>query len=106
MLKPFFVRQKKVLRRINPADVIGLESVGNYTKIFLRDKTHCMVRATLTGALKKLPPDMFVKVHRSAVVSVYHIDRIHKDHLEIGPATVPIAKQYYKSFIKELVIIS
>ena len=78
---------------------------GNYTRIYLADKSRYMVRSSLSGALKKLPPDMFIKIHRSVVVSVYYIDSIHKDHLLIGDEPIPIAKQYYKSLIDRLNII-
>jgi DNA-binding LytR/AlgR family response regulator len=105
MLKPFFVRQNKKLKKINPEDVICLSTEGNYTRIYLADKTFYMVRSTLSGALKKLPPDIFIKIHRSIVASVYHIDSIDKDHLLVGDEPVPIAKQYYKSLIDRLNII-
>ena len=105
MLKPFFVRENKVLKKINPGDVICLSTEGNYTRIFLVDKTYYMLRSTLSGALKKLPPDMFIKIHRSYIASIYHIDDIHKDHLLIGGESVPIAKQYYKSLIDKLNVI-
>ena len=105
MLKPFFVRHNKVLRKINPEDVMCLSTEGNYTRIFLANKTYYMVRSSLSGALKKLPPDIFIKIHRSYVASVYHIDGIHKDHLLVGDEPLPIAKQYYKSLIDRLNII-
>jgi hypothetical protein len=40
MLKPFFVWQDKVLQYVNPADVVCLFSEGNYTRIFLSDKSN------------------------------------------------------------------
>ena len=105
MLKPFFVWQNKALKKINPEDVICLSTEGNYTRIYLADKTFYMVRSTLSGALKKLPPDMFIKIHRSFAASVFHIDSIYKDHLLVGDEPIPIAKQYYKSLIDRLNII-
>ncbi len=105
MQKPFFVREDKMLKKINPDDVICLSTEGNYTRIFLADKTFYMVRSTLSGALKKLPPGIFIKIHRSFVASVFHIDSIYKDHLLVGDEPIPIAKQYYKSLIDRLNII-
>ena len=105
MLQPFFVRHNQGLIKINPEDVICLYTEGNYTRIYLVGKTYYMVRSTLAGALKKLPPDMFIKIHRSFVASVYHIDKIYKDHLLVGEEPIPIARQYYRSLIKSLNII-
>ena len=105
MLKPFFVWQNKMLKKINPEDVICLWTEGNYTKIYLVDKSYYMVRSTLSGALKKLPPDIFIKIHRSFAASVYHIDVINKDHLLVRDEPIPVGKQYYKSLIEKLNII-
>jgi hypothetical protein len=35
MLKPFFIRHEKLLKRIDPQKVVGLYTEGNYTKILL-----------------------------------------------------------------------
>ena len=105
MQKPFFVWQNKVLISIRPEEVVCLSTEGNYTRIYLSNKTHCIVRSTLSGALKKLPPEMFIKTHRAHAVSVYFIETIAKDHLTIGEEIIPIARQYYKAVIGQLNII-
>lgn len=105
MLKPFFVWQNKILKRVDPRQVICLSAEKNYTKIFLSDKTFYTVRSSLSGALKKLPPEMFIKIHRSLVVSIYFIDDIARDHLIIGGESIPIGREYYKTSILKLNII-
>lgn len=105
MLKPFFVWQNKVLKKIHPEDVICLYTERNYTRIYLADKTFYLVRSTLSNALKQLPQDLFIKIHRSFAASVYHIDGIDKDHLLVGNNPIPIGKQFYKSLIAKLNII-
>ncbi|NII28392.1 LytTR family transcriptional regulator [Pseudoflavitalea sp. X16] len=105
MLKPFFVWQNKVLKRLKPEEVVCLVAEKNYTKIHLSNKTHCLVRSTLSGALTKLPPEIFIKIHRSCVVSIYFIDNIARDHLTISGEPLPIGRQYYRSVIKQLNII-
>lgn len=64
-----------------------------------------MVRSTLSSALKKLPPDIFIKIHRAFVIPLFYIDNIDKDHFKAGKNPVPIGKQYYKSLIDKLNII-
>ena len=105
MMKPFFVWQNRVLKRIDPEQVMFLLSAGDYTRIFLSDKTYYLVRSTLSGALKKLPPEMFIKIHRSLVASIYYIDNIANDHLVVGGEPIPIGRQYYKTAIQQLNII-
>lgn len=105
MLEPFFVWQNRTLKKIDPEQVMCLYTEGNYTRIFLANKTYFMVRSTLSSALKKLPPDLFIKVHRSFAASLFYIDTISRDHLVIGGDAIPIAKQYYKPLIGKLNII-
>jgi DNA-binding LytR/AlgR family response regulator len=105
MLKPFFVWQNKVLKSISPEDVMCLLTEGNYTKIILSDKTFYLVRSSLSGTLKKLPSDMFIKTHRSFAASIYFIDNIARDHLTVGQEPIPIARRYYGSVIGQLNII-
>jgi DNA-binding LytR/AlgR family response regulator len=105
MLKPFFVWQNKVLKRIDPSQVMWFYTEGNYTRIILSDKTIYLVRSTLSGTLKKLPPEMFIRIHRSVIVSIYFIDDIARDHLIIGGESMPIGKQYYETAIGQLNII-
>jgi DNA-binding LytR/AlgR family response regulator len=83
MLKPIFIRDDKALRKIHPEEVLCLSTEKNYTRIFLTDDTYYMVRSTLTSALKKLPSDIFIKIHRSYVASLLHIEDIYKDHVII-----------------------
>lgn len=105
MQKPFFVWQNKVLKSIEPEEVLCLYTEGNYTRIFLTNKRDYLVRTTLSGALKKLPSDIFIKTHRSCAVSIYYIDDIARDHLLIGKETIPISRQYYESVVKQLNVI-
>ena len=104
-MKPIFVWQNKMLKKINPEKVICLCADGNYTRIIMADKTYYLVRASLSNVLKKLPPEIFIKVHRSLAASVYYIDGIYRDHLLVDGEPIPIGKQYYQSLIDKLNII-
>lgn len=68
-------------------------------------QSHFMVRATLANALKFRPSELFIKIHRSFVVSVLYINSIHKDHVEVLGAPVPVARQYYEGLMKRVSVI-
>jgi DNA-binding LytR/AlgR family response regulator len=105
MLAPFFVWQNRKLKRIDPMMVLWMYTEGNYTKIFLSDHTYYMVRSSMTSTLKKLPPEIFIRIHRSLVASIYYIDDVTKDHLVVAGESIPIGKQYYKPTLRRLNII-
>lgn len=106
MQKPVFFWQDKRLKKVNPLDLMFITTVGNYTKLFLRDLSHVMVRSTLSGILSKMPGGIFFKTHRAYAVSVYYIDHVERDHIVIGREAIPLAKQYYKPLLAQLAIVT
>lgn len=105
MTKPIFVWHDRTLKRLLPEQIAFLATEKNYTRIFMVDESFFMVRTTLANAKKALPKDMFIKIHRSFVVSVLHINSIHKDHVEVLGAPVPVARQYYAGLMKRVSVI-
>lgn len=107
MRPPFFIWQDKVLKKIQPEDVIAISSEKNYIKIFVTNKQYYLVRSTLTAALKKLPPDLIKRIHQRLAVSVNYADFIAKDHLQIEGEEnpIPISRQHYRAFINSLNIV-
>ena len=99
---PFFIRMDRLWKRIDPLNVMVLESNGNYVRIYLSDGTQYDVRSTLKAALKKLSPEIFIQTHRTTIASVFYIDDILEDHLVIGGHPVPIGDEFYDAFIKKL----
>jgi DNA-binding LytR/AlgR family response regulator len=99
---PFFIWHKKKLVKLHPEDVIYLITEGNYTKIVQRNQTFFMVRSTLSTALKKLPAEIFVRIHRSHAVSIFYIQSIHRDHIEINHESLAIGPMYYKPLVAKL----
>ena len=105
MLEPVFIWKDKELIKIHPEEIAVLATVENYTRFFMADLQEHIVRCSLSNALKKLPPKMFIRIHRSFVVSINYIDWINKDCLQVGNATIDIGKQYYDALINRLTII-
>jgi len=47
---------------------------------------------------EQLPPDQFIRIHNSFIVSLRAIETIHKNEVQIGTASLPISDSYKKSF--------
>lgn len=105
MFYPFFVWQNKKLKNVDPEDVMCLATEKNYTRIVLSDKSYFLVRSSLSAALKRLPPKMFIQTHRSYAASIFYIDNVARDHLTVKDESIPISRQYYDAVIKQLNII-
>lgn len=60
-------------------DLVSVQAEGNYTRVGLRDGTHCLVLRPLKQWLALAPAGAFVQVHRNALVRVDWIRALHAD---------------------------
>lgn len=74
-------------------DILYLEAAGNYVTFVLKDKK-VMSRSTLMEVISHLPPEKFVRTHRSYVVAVNKIDKVERHQVTLNKATVPVSEAY------------
>jgi DNA-binding LytR/AlgR family response regulator len=106
--KAFFFRQDRQLKKINLDEIIYLEAAKNYTKLYTADEMKpYIVRLTLIEAMKLLPIDKFLRVHRSFVVAADHIDTVARDIVKLATIDVelPVSRMYYAAFTKQVIIL-
>ena len=96
-----FVRSDRKMIKINFSDVNYIESLSDYIKIHLTDKT-VITRETITSIEAKLPKKDFVRVHRSFIVSVLKIDSFTNEYIEINKKAIPISRTYKKDVVFRL----
>ncbi len=74
-------------------DILYLEAMRDYTRVVTTAKQY-LVLTTLNGIIEKLPPDIFVRIHRSYVVNRNKVDAIQKNKINIQSQELPIGKLY------------
>lgn len=74
-------------------EILYLEAAGNYVTFVLKDKK-VMSRSTFMEVINHLPPEKFVRVHRSYIVSVSRIDKVERHQVTIGNEKVPVSEAY------------
>ena len=57
---------------VRAAEIDWLEAQGNYVRLHIAGRAH-LLRDTMTAMESKLDPELFVRVHRSAIVN---LDRV------------------------------
>jgi two-component system, LytTR family, response regulator len=65
-------------RFIKISSISFIEPVGNYSKIVTIEGKHCLVLKTLKQWQEELPDNNFVRIHRSSIVNIEHVERIEK----------------------------
>ncbi|HMG68776.1 MAG TPA: LytTR family DNA-binding domain-containing protein [Chitinophagaceae bacterium] len=92
-----FIKDNGVLKKVSAEDILYLEAMGDYVKIFTAQKFH-IVHATLKSIEEKLPSLKFMRVHRSYIVALNKIDFIEEGVININNAAIPVADAY-KNFL-------
>jgi len=92
-----FVRSDRKMIKIIFSDIIFIESLSDYIKIHLTDKT-IVTRETISNIEAKLPQKDFIRTHRSYIVSIAKISSFTSELLEIETKQIPISRTY-KNFV-------
>ncbi len=79
-------------------DILYVEGAGNYMAFCTRGKK-ILSLLTMKEALELLPADQFVRVHKSYIVSLRHLDVIERHQVTIAGKTIPIGLTYREQFL-------
>ena len=75
------------------------ESNGNYMQFVLTDKK-ILSRLTMSEAEGLLPAALFIRIHRSFIVSKKHINKIEKNNVWINNIELPVGANYANEIMK------
>ncbi len=97
-----FVRLNNYSSRfIKISSITFIEPVGNYSKIVTTEGRHCLVLKTLKQWQEELPDNNFVRIHRSSIINIEHLDRIEKKsstlqkaYLKNIPEPLEVSRRY------------
>jgi DNA-binding LytR/AlgR family response regulator len=94
-----FLKIEYQLVRIALNEIMYIEGLKDYVKIYLQDKEKPLLSLTSLKALEeKLPSKRFMRVHRSFIVSLNKINSITRNALQIGKVNITVGDQYKEAF--------
>jgi len=96
-----FVRSDRKMIKIIFSDILFVESLSDYIKIHLTDKT-IITREKISNIEAKLPQKDFIRTHRSYIVSVAKIISFTSEFIEIGKKQIPISRTYKNVVLNNL----
>jgi DNA-binding LytR/AlgR family response regulator len=98
---PFlYFRVDRKMVKVFLDDILFLESMKDYIKIFTTAKT-IITKQPISSLEELLPADAFVRIHRSFIVAIDKIDSFNADSIEINKQELPIGR-VYKSEVSKL----
>jgi DNA-binding LytR/AlgR family response regulator len=96
--KSIFVRADFSLVRIPLDDILYIEGLADYLKIYIRDRKTIIARMTMKDMMEKLPSADFIRVHRSYILPFRRIEAVRGTTIIIGEMEFPIGRTYTSEF--------
>ena len=82
-------------------EIMYVEATGNYVNFVLKDK-NILSRSTFIEAMNLLPPEKFVRVHRSYLVAINKIDKVERNQVTINKMAIPVSEAYNDNLVTAL----
>lgn len=94
-----FLKVEYQLVKVVLKDISHIEAYKDYVKVHLKSKNHPLLSLTSMKNMEELlPKDRFMRVHRSFIVSLDHIDSISKNVIHIGSQPITVGDLYKEQF--------
>jgi len=96
-----FVRQREKMIKIIVADILYIEADRNYCRIFTKTNEYLLC-ITLKSIEEKLNKHIFLRVHRSYIINLSHIDAVADDHVIINQKAMPVSEGLKEKLLQRI----
>lgn len=96
-----FVRQRESMIKIIIADILYIEADRNYCRIFTKSKEFVLA-ITLKTIEERLNNSVFLRVHRSYLINLSHIDAVADDHVIIYQKPLPVSEGLKEKLLQRI----
>lgn len=98
----FFIKCENQIEKVFYDDLLYAEAMMNYVMLYTNSKK-MMVYITIKGLEEQLPPEIFIRVHKSFVVNKNKIKSIEGNIIKIGNERITISQNLRDKVIHEIV---
>jgi DNA-binding LytR/AlgR family response regulator len=84
-----FVRYKEKMIKIMVTDILYIEADRNYSRIFTQQKEYLLC-VTLKTIEEKLSMQHFLRIHRSYLINIVHVDEVTENYVMIAEKLLPL----------------
>ncbi|MFZ1799416.1 MAG: LytTR family DNA-binding domain-containing protein [Chitinophagaceae bacterium] len=89
----FFLKSNQKMEKIYIADILYIEGMSNYIIVHTRQKKH-IAYLTFKGIEERLPFHLFIRIHKSFLVSISAIQSVDANEVQLENGQLPIGKTY------------
>ena len=104
----FFFKETKGITKLKYSDVIYIESMGDFSKLFTKIDKH-IILVSLKNLEKQLPKNSFARVHKQYIININHIatltnHEVHLDHDFIVPISASNRQELLENSIDKKIL--
>jgi DNA-binding LytR/AlgR family response regulator len=96
-----YLKENKKMVRVRISDIKYIESIKDYVKVVTQGKT-VVTKQNISHFEETLDSENFIRIHRSFIVGVKHIDAYSCSSVEIGTLEIPIGRLYKDHTLKRI----
>jgi two-component system, LytTR family, response regulator LytT len=98
-----FLKVEYQLVKVMLKDITHIEAYKDYVKVHLKDKPNPLLSLTSMKSMEDLlPTDTFMRVHRSFIINLDHIDSVSRNVIHIGNFQIVVSENYKDAFMEFL----
>jgi DNA-binding LytR/AlgR family response regulator len=96
-----FVKTENRLQKVALSDILFIEGQGDYLKI-VTTTARIMTLQNFRKFEETLPPENFIRVHKSYLVALNKIESISRNRIKIGNNLIPVSDTYKDAFYEAI----
>jgi DNA-binding LytR/AlgR family response regulator len=96
-----YFRSDRKMVKVLLTEILYIESMKDYVKV-VTSATTLITKQSISSVEAMLPEKLFVRTHRSFIVSLENIRSFTNDLIEVGRAQIPVGKLYRNAVMKML----
>lgn len=96
-----FVKSNLKNRKVFLNKLKYIEALGDYVK-FVTEKDNFVVLATMKSFENQLPPEQFLRIHKSYIVNLEKVERYNSKNIEIDKQQIPLSRHKKSNLIEAL----
>lgn len=91
-----YFKTGRSLTRVSYADIVYIQANGQSCMVYTPNNSF-PIKHTITEIQVLLPASMFRRVQKSYIVSLFKIEVVHPNHIQVGEYTIPVGKSFKKN---------
>jgi DNA-binding LytR/AlgR family response regulator len=93
------------MTRIMTSDIRYIEAQRAYCRLVTTDAREFTLSLSLGVLERQLPPANIVRIHRSYLVNVLHVDQIGEQGLRSGTEQLPVSRGFREALLRGILVI-